>query len=427
MKAKAPARENLLDDSHRFDFRERGPSVKSDLSPAAAPQTRLSFYDSPERTADIDRTYYEFFAGGGMARAGLGARWQCTFANDLDPKKCAIYARNWGPGEIVAGDVGALSARDVPGRASLAWASFPCQDLSLAGHGAGLRGERSGIFWPFWKLMEQLGAEGRAPRIIVLENVCGTLTSHGGRDFAAIADALTGGGYRFGAVVIDASAFVPQSRARLFIVAVHAGAAIPSRLRGEGPAYPFHTKTLVAAEQSLSDLARSKWIWWRLPPPQKRSRALRDILEDEPTGVRWHSEDETARLVGMMSPVHQRKLETASRSGEKKVGTLYRRMRIDDSGVKTQRAEVRFDDVAGCLRTAAGGSSRQTIVVVEGDAVRSRLLSAREAARLMGLPDDYALPEKYNEAYHLAGDGVVAPVVRFLAESLLEPLVDAAR
>ena len=93
---------------------------------------------------------------------------------------------------------------------------------------------------------------------------------------------------------------------------------------------------------------------------------------------------------------------------------------------KVQRAEIRFDDVAGCLRTPVGGSSRQTIMVIEGKRVRSRLLSPREAARLMGLPDAYALPKNYNDAYHLAGDGVAVPVVRFLAEHVLEPLLAAA-
>jgi DNA (cytosine-5)-methyltransferase 1 len=91
-----------------------------------------------------------------------------------------------------------------------------------------------------------------------------------------------------------------------------------------------------------------------------------------------------------------------------------------------QRAEVRFDDLSGCLRTPVGGSSRQSIIIVEGKSVRSRLLSPREAARLMGLPDSYKLPQNYNEAYHLAGDGVVVPVVRFLAANILEPLVEAA-
>ena len=59
--------------------------------------------------------------------------------------------------------------------------------------------------------------------------------------------------------------------------------------------------------------------------------------------------------------------------------------------------------------------------------VKARLISSRETARLMGLPDDYALPENYNEAYHLTGDGVVVPVVRHLAEHIFEPVLEATQ
>ena len=65
------------------------------------------------------------------------------------------------------------------------------------------------------------------------------------------------------------------------------------------------------------------------------------------------------------------------------------------------------------------------VIVVEGRNVRTRLLSGREAARLMGLPDDYVLPRRYSESCHLLGDGVSVPVVRFLAQNLLSPLLDA--
>ena len=58
--------------------------------------------------------------------------------------------------------------------------------------------------------------------------------------------------------------------------------------------------------------------------------------------------------------------------------------------------------------------------------IRTRLLSPREAARLMGLSDDYLLPANYNEAYHLIGDGVAVPAVRFLAEHILEPVLRAS-
>jgi DNA (cytosine-5)-methyltransferase 1 len=374
----------------------------------------------------LDRTFYEFFAGGGMARAGLGPSWSCLFANDFDCKKAASYAANWGADHLKVGDVAEVTPADLPGTADLAWASFPCQDLSLAGAGAGLKGDRSGTFWPFWKLMKALAAEGRAPRMIVLENVCGALTSHGGKDFAAIGAALAGGGYRFGAMVMDAAHFVPQSRPRLFIVAVLASLSVPAGLVADDPDENWHSAALMVAHSKLSQRSQDAWIWWRLPAPPVRNTIFAGLIEEKPKGVAWHTEEETRRLLAMMSPINLAKVEAAKRSGRRMVGGLYKRTRADDAGDKIQRAEIRFDDVAGCLRTPAGGSSRQSIMTIEGNKVRSRLLSPREAARLMGLPDNYMLPENYNEAYHLAGDGVAVPVVRFLAAHILEPILASA-
>jgi DNA (cytosine-5)-methyltransferase 1 len=368
-------------------------------------------------------SFYEFFAGGGMARAGLGEEWECLFANDNDAKKAAGYAANWGGGHLSVADVGSLTAADVPGRADLAWASFPCQDLSLAGAYAGLKGQRSGTVWPFWRLMLALAAEGRAPSIVVLENVCGALTSHGGEDFAAIGAALAGDEYRFGALVMDAVHFLPQSRPRLFIVAVHRNRAIPERLAADGPDPLWHPPRLAGAYRKLSRQSEAAWVWWKLPEPPPRTSTLSESIEDHPRGVAWHSVAETRRLLSLMSPIHRRKVELAKASRRRVFGAIYKRTRRDASGKSLQRAEVRFDGISGCLRTPVGGSSRQSILVVEGRQVRSRLLSPREAARLMGLKDSYKLPENYNEAYHLAGDGVAVPVVRFLAEQLLEPLL----
>ncbi len=99
------------------------------------------------------------------------------------------------------------------------------------------------------------------------------------------------------------------------------------------------------------------------------------------------------------------------------IGTGYRRTRLGQ-----QRLEVRFDGIAGCLRTAAGGSSKQVILEVTGKRIRTRLLSPREAARLQGLPDSYWLPKSYNDAYDVAGDGLCVPVVAHLRHHILDPL-----
>jgi DNA (cytosine-5)-methyltransferase 1 len=379
-------------------------------------------------------TFCEFFAGGGMARAGLGYSWRCLFANDFDEKKVSTYEANWGAGHIVRCDVASLATSDLPTEAvDLVWASFPCQDLSLAGGYRGLGREhddsrtRSGTFWPFWKLVRSLVEHGRAPRTIVLENVFGCLTSHGGQDFAAIASALSESDYNFGAAVIDASHFVPQSRPRVFFIAAHRDRPIPTSLVGQQPQEFWHPNALVHAYEQTTAQAKRNWVWWNVAGPAARNSVFADVIDDEPTGVTWHTAAQTRYLLQLMSPLNRQKVEEAKRSGRRTVGSVYRRTRPDERGLSRQRAEVRFDDVAGCLRTPAGGSSRQTILVVEGKSVKSRLLSPREAARLMGLSDDYVLPARYNEAYHVCGDGVCAPVVRHIAAHILEPILQENR
>ena len=371
------------------------------------------------------RTFYEFFAGGGMARAGLGQGWRCLFANDFDAKKAASYRANWGGAEMRFADIHDLQADDLPGEADLAWASFPCQDLSLAGAGAGLAGGRSGAFWGLYKLVDELRHQGRAPRVLVLENVTGALTSSGGRDFEELCRALRLLGYIYGALTMDAMHFVPQSRPRLFIVAVRAD--VDGLVARTQPSPAWASAALVRAQAALKPYLKEGWRWWDVPAPPFRASTLADVLEAGPADVKLHTREETARLVAMMSEPNREKLRLAQAAGRPVAGTIYRRTRPDETGRKVQRAEVRFDGVAGCLRTPGGGSSRQTVIVVDGPAVRTRLLSPREAARLMGLPEGYALPVNYNDAYHLLGDGVAVPVVRFLAAGLLEAMLDCAR
>jgi DNA (cytosine-5)-methyltransferase 1 len=370
--------------------------------------------------------FYEFFAGGGMARKGLGADWTCLFANDFDFKKGLTYQANFGSDELKVADIRTVSPADLPGVADLMWGSFPCQDLSLAGVGAGLKGERSGTFYPFWDVVRALKAEGRAPKLIALENVCGTLTSHNGKDFEAICRTFAEAGYQCGALVINADLFVPQSRPRLFVIGVRADVLIDPALLSPEPLEPFHTRALRRAVESLPAAARANMLWWNVPTPGHRGRTFADEIEEHPTSVAWHTPAETERLLAKMSPVNKAKVAAAIRAGRRMVGGVYNRTRLDERGMKVQRAEVRFDEVSGCLRTPAGGSSRQVILVIDGKKIRSRLISARETARLMGLPDDYKLPKNYNEAYHLTGDGVVVDVVRHLAQHIFEPLLAEA-
>lgn len=377
-------------------------------------------------------TYYEFFAGGGMVRAGLSSGWRCIYANDVDPLKGAVYAANWGQDCLNIGDIHGVGSEDLPGSADLAWASFPCQDLSCAGNGLGLGDERgrlktrSGTFWPFMALMGELKEQGRAPKIVVIENVVGLLTTNSGAAFRSVATSLAKLDYRFGAVVIDARWFVPQSRPRVFIVALAEDVAVPAAIAASGPQLPWHPELVVRSWKNLPPSASRRWIWFNPGHAPARRKTLSDIVSDRPRDAKWHTKTETRRLISMMSEINRQKLADAQQTGRRMVASLFLRMRPAKSANR-QCAEISFADVSGCIRTPKGGGSRPRILVVRGKRVRSRLLSPREAAKLMGLRSGYKLPQQYEAAFRVLGDGVVVPAVTFLRSKILAPLLSASK
>lgn len=379
----------------------------------------------------IRPTVFEFFAGGGLAgiglsgtgMAGTGARGLDTvFANDMDPAKGRAFAANHPHIPFRLGDVWSLTPADLPGVPDLAWASSPCQDVSLAGARGGLEAGRSGAFWGFWRLIQGLADEDRAPRVIVLENVIGLLTSGEGRDFAAVCAAMVQAGYRVGALEMDAALWLPQSRPRLFVVAIQES-ALNGAPEASAPSGPFHSPRLVAAHARLPDAVRAAWAWWSLPVPPRRNLDLAALLEPD-EAVEWL--DDGADILTLAAPLHRARIEAAVASGRRVVGAAYRRVRTEN-GRKVQRLEIRFDGLAGCLRTPAGGSSRQYVVVCDGGRTRVRRLTGREAARLMGVSDDYRLPGSESAALKLMGDAVAVPVVRALTEGLLLPALTSRR
>jgi DNA (cytosine-5)-methyltransferase 1 len=368
--------------------------------------------------SDAEYTFHEDFSGAGMARMGLGDKWECVRACDIDAKKCDSYRANFGADHLFEGSIADVKIAEAK-PAHLAWASFPCQDTSLAGGYAGLDGERSTMFWKWMRIVEEMENAGKPFDIVCVENVRGLLTSNGGKDFASIAGALAKANYSIGAAIIDAVNFLPQSRERLFIIGVKMDKRhLPAFASKNSNPYWHPYSMLEAHKEHFAKHTRGKWFWLDLPRPSIAKPTLEEIITDDPEGVEWHTAEQTARLIELMSEENRRKLQEQKKAETRSIGMLYKRMRNGE-----QRAEIRFDGIAGCLRTATGGSSRQTVMIVEGNNVRSRLISPREAAKLMGLPDAYKLPAKYNDAYQLCGDGVAVPVVRFLAEQVFEPLL----
>jgi DNA (cytosine-5)-methyltransferase 1 len=344
----------------------------------------------------------EFFAGSGLVAHGMKSYFNAVWANDICEKKAAVYTANHGHKNFHLGSIADVNGSDMP-EARLSWASFPCQDLSLAGLTAGIHAERSGLVWQWLRIMDEMK---KKPPLLVAENVTGLVSVDGGSHYRILHQALRERGYTIGAVVLNASHWVPQSRPRVFVIAVANEFAIPADLISDVPNWA-HSTAMIKAVEGLDD-----WVWWNLPKPAKRKTVLADLIE-------WNApcdaDSDAEKKIGMIPPNHLERLN----SGELHIVPGYKRTRNSK-----QVLELRFDGIAGCLRTAEGGSSRQIVVMKQNNQMKTRLLTIREAARLMGAPDSYKLPGSYNDGYTAMGDAVAAPVARYLAQYLLSPLTN---
>jgi DNA (cytosine-5)-methyltransferase 1 len=346
--------------------------------------------------------FLDFFAGSGLVTEALKPYFTVAWANDICPKKAMVYRANHPKESFQLGSIGAIRGSELP-QALLSWASFPCQDLSLAGNRQGLSNTRSGLVWRWLRVMDEMP---QRPPIIVAENVVGLVSTNNGAHYRRLHMALVKRGYRAGAVLIDALHWTPQSRPRVFVVGVKKSVDVSS-LCDKAPGWA-HARSVQRAAENLPS-----WTWWRLPQPVERTLSLAALIDfhapcDEPR--------RTARNLSLIPSAHRERLAHALRQGEK-VLPGYKRTRRG-----RQVLELRFDGVAGCLRTPEGGSSRQLLILSHAGALHTRLLTVPEAARLMGAPKRYKVPGSYNDGYKAMGDAVAVPAVRYLARHLLFPL-----
>lgn len=345
----------------------------------------------------------EFFAGIGLIRMALErCGWSVVFANDIDPKKRDIYVENFGSSDFLLRDIREVSGEDVP-RSSIATASFPCIDVSLAGNRDGLAGKHSSMYWEFHRIISEMGK--RSPRFLLIENVTGLLTSHDGADLRSIVHSLNSLGYACDLLIVDAAWFVPQSRPRLFVIAERGARRSVPLLAEEHPARPARVMNFVRDNPDLS------WRLKELPPISFTRKRLRGLVEKNLNGAgEWWDTEKRKHLYSQMSDRHKRTLAELVALPEISYVTVYKRVRPDGC-----RAELRNDGFAGCLRTPRGGSSKQFLIEAGNGTWRVRNMTPREYARLQGVPDSFRIEHvPYLQALFGFGDAVCVPAVEWV-------------
>jgi DNA (cytosine-5)-methyltransferase 1 len=357
----------------------------------------------------------EFFAGIGLVRLALeGQGWEVAFANDIDPDKLEMYEANFDASHFRLGDIHKLKPADIP-QCDLFTASFPCNDLSIAGAWEGLSGKESSAFWGLIEILKDLG-ECRPP-LVLLENVVGFLQSHGGKDFEAALLALNELGYLVDAFILNAIHWTPQSRARLFVVAKSGLVESRNPVAMDSGTRPAALVTFINTRQHI------QWDIRDLPKLPKPTAKLKDIVENLPDDdPHWWSKERAEYFFAQLSERHLMAARLMIGQKTFHYATAFRRVRYGRS-----MAELRTDGIAGCLRTPRGGSGRQILFKAGRGRYQVRLLTARECARLQGVPDDYKVEVPLNQALFGFGDAVCVPAVAWIAEHYLTPVATASR
>jgi DNA (cytosine-5)-methyltransferase 1 len=363
-------------------------------------QYNLPLYAAALPTEDTRPSFLDFFAGSGLVSHALAPYFSEAWANDICPKKAAVFLANHEGAPFALCSITDVNGKLLP-PSVLSWASFPCQDLSLAGNGEGIRAKRSGLVWEWLRVMDEML---QPPPLLAAENVVGLVSTDAGLHYRELHMALVKRGYKVGAMLLDAAHWLPQSRPRVFVIAVDDRADIPQKLVTEKPTWA-HTAAIRKAADGLDN-----WVWWNLPKPKKRNGNLSKLVD---FSLPCQDTATSRKNLAMIPPAHMRRLQESGLL----VVPGYKRIRN-----KKQVLELRFDDIAGCLRTPTGGSSRQYLVIKQGSGWKTRILSPREAARLMGAPETFKLPGTFNDGYKAMGDAVAAPVAAYLARHLLAPL-----
>ncbi len=303
-------------------------------------------------------------------RAGMECAWQC----EIDKHARNILKQHFTA--EVHEDVRTIGKHNLPA-VDVICGGFPCQDLSIAGKRQGLAGSRSGLWWEFARIIDEI-----EPKWVIAENVPGLLSSNGGRDFAAIVQWLAQRGYGVCWRVLDAQYFgVPQRRRRVFIVAS------------------------LGSGRSAEVLFEREGVCWDTPPSREAGKGIAYAIRKSPS----HSGDKgdggiNTTLVSCTAVVSD---------GSPSLTCNHEQPILFDH---SKSAQFKLDVSVGVSPTLTKAHSDHATITRQ----LVRRLTPVECERLQGFPDGWTAGQADSHRYKQLGNAVAVPVVEWIGRRIVE-------
>ena len=372
------------------------------------------------------------------------AEMQCAWQVEIDRPCLSVLERHW-PEVRRYTDVCEVGKHNLE-PVDLICGGFPCQDLSVAGRRAGLAGERSGLWFEYHRILEEV-----RPEWVVIENVPGLLSSHGGQDFAVLLRGLVELGYGVSWRVLDSQYFgVPQRRRRVFIVGSlgsgrsaevlferesSLGDTAPSREAGQGTSSDTAPSINVSSTRCdpdrgamITGAVSSKWAKGSGGPAGDEAYNLvTDALQARDyKGVGNQYVNENKLVAYNISAFNSNSmLSDNPLSGIQEIDTT---RTLDNNGSNpacnqggsmiafTQEQEPKWDDEKfGTLGTYNGRKAG-----VASFAMGVRRLTPTECERLQSFPDGWTAGQSDSARYRQLGNAVTVNVIAWLGRRILE-------
>ncbi len=420
--------------------------------------------------------FIDLFAGIGGIRCGLeqaakekGLRPVCVFSSEIKPPAVKVLRDNH-PSETITGDITKVDTKNIPDFDILC-AGFPCQAFSSAGKRQGFADTRGTMFFEVERILRD-----KRPKGFILENVEGLVNHDGGKTLQVIVDRLAALNYKFVFRVLNSKFFgVPQERKRIYIVGSTChkptldnfpvtesklGDILESGLPTADT--PF-IRTLLehfTIEQLYGKSIKDKrggdtnihsWDLEIKGPVSVEQKRLLDTILTERRKKKWAEIIGVEWMDGMPltkeqiqsfydSPDLGRMLEDLTRKGYLKFEYPKKLIRkMNENGVVTTHREYDttkpkgYNIVAGKLsfeinKVMSPNEIAPTLVAMDmqklyvGDNGGLRRLSLREGLRLCGYPDNMKFNVSEKDGFDLLGNTVVVPVIKAVAERLLDTL-----